>query len=359
MVKLLISERRLIAIHHQYGKKSPIQIVRMGFTERQVRRWKSVNFVGPDSDFEDAARDGAPHVLTSAQEAKVMEFLERDEPDIVTRAAQHFKVSPMTIRRIGHTYGSLVTRHREIHVSDAHALTRVPYAESQLLEDHSKKCWGDHTLLTVPPEPVRQRVWRSHDSIKPVPTAKRWKSKVKFLMFVAAGGDGSLSDPIFATHRVRRRYTTAAGARGTYRWETFTVDAAQMRRDLVAHVFPFMQDHDLDELILDNAPCQDGLLGFIDDNGFKSPGFAAARRHHCCGYPPNSPDCMLLDAAVFGRFKVLYAHANPKTIPEAMSAARRIIRRMQGVGQKWLNDLDELYVEIIDKEGLGSHHMVD
>ena len=52
-------------------------------------------------------------------------------------------------------------------------------------------------------------------------------------MGVTGGGDGSLSEPFFATHKVRRRYTTKAGARGSYRWETHTVGAEQMKADLV------------------------------------------------------------------------------------------------------------------------------
>ncbi len=69
-------------------------------------------------------------------------------------------------------------------------------------------------------------------------------------------------------------------------------------------------------------------------------------------------DNMMLDAAVFGRFKVLYAHACPKTIPEAMRVSREIIASMQGVGQKWIDELDELYWEQIQNEGEGTHLMI-
>jgi hypothetical protein len=64
-----------------------------------------------------------------------------------------------------------------------------------------------------------------------------------------------------------------------------------------------MDDQDLDEVILDNAFCPDSLRGWIVENGYQSPGFASARRSHSHGYPPNSQNCMLLDAAVFRRFK--------------------------------------------------------
>ena len=41
-----------------------------------------------------------------------------------------------------------------------------------------------------------------------------------------------------------------------------------------------MKEEGLEDLILDNAPCQDGLKDFIEDAGFKTPGFACTRRHH-------------------------------------------------------------------------------
>ena len=62
---------------------------------------------------------------------------------------------------------------------------------------------------------------------------------------------------------------------------------------------------------------------------------------------------------VFGRFKVLYAHANPKTIPEAIKTAQKIVKQMQGVGRKWVENLDDMYREIIDLNGAGSHHMIN
>jgi hypothetical protein len=54
---------------------------------------------------------------------------------------------------------------------------------------------------------------------------------------------------------------------------------------------------------------QDGLRDWIEESGYKFPGFASARRNPLQEYPPNSPDCVLLDAVVFWRFKVLFAVA--------------------------------------------------
>ncbi len=71
MVKLTIAERRLIAIHRQYGGKYFTDVVNMGFSERQVKRWQKVNYLALDAEFEDAPRSGRPHVLSEADEAKV------------------------------------------------------------------------------------------------------------------------------------------------------------------------------------------------------------------------------------------------------------------------------------------------
>jgi hypothetical protein len=48
--------------------------------------------------------------------------------------------------------------------------------------------------------------------------------------------------------------------------------------------------------------------------------------------PPewNSLDCMLLDAAIFGRFKVLFSEACPKSIPEAIRVATASVKELSG-----------------------------
>ena len=42
---------------------------------------------------------------------------------------------------------------------------------------------------------------------------------------------------------------------------------------------------------------------------------------------------------------------------EAMKAARKIVKEMQGVSSHWVENLDMLYKEIIEHEGEGSHLM--
>ena len=68
---------------------------------------------------------------------------------------------------------------------------------------------------------------------------------------------------------------------------------------------------------------------------------------------------MLLDAAVFGRFKVLFADVCPKTIPEAIRVATKIVASMNSTTRKWVEHLDETYQEIIDVKGGGTHYMSD
>jgi hypothetical protein len=47
----------------------------------------------------------------------------------------------------------------------------------------------------------------------------------------------------------RKRRAKALGSR----WETFTIDEAGVKQQIVEVVFDFVDDHDLDELILDNT----------------------------------------------------------------------------------------------------------
>ena len=68
---------------------------------------------------------------------------------------------------------------------------------------------------------------------------------------------------------------------------------------------------------------------------------------------------MLLDAAVFGRFKVLFDEACPKTIPEAIRVATKIVTELGSKTQMWVEHLNDTYQEIIDVNGAGTHYMDD
>jgi hypothetical protein len=117
-----------------------------------------------------------------------------------------------------------------------------------------------------------------------------------------------------------------------------------VQKQIKEMVFDFMED--LDELILTTHPVRSGLRGWIEENGYRNPGFASTRRDHPNGYPPNSLDCMLQDAAAFGRLKVLFSGAWPKSIPEAIRVATAIVKELSGP-QAWLEHLDDIHHEIL------------
>ncbi len=161
MGKLDIGQRRLIAIYFQHDQKSEKWICARGFSRTQVSRWKNVHFLGRDALFNDQQRLGRPHLISEAQELAVMRKLESDIPAVVVHTAKAFNCSVTTIQRIAGSRGRMVSCHMAIHISDDHAVKRVGYSHVQKGQDHTKKCWIDHTLLSVPPDPSRQRVWRA------------------------------------------------------------------------------------------------------------------------------------------------------------------------------------------------------
>jgi hypothetical protein len=169
------------------------------------------------------------------------------------------------------------------------------------------KCWADHTLLTVPLEPNRHRVWRVHNSKKPLPTKKRWKSKTN----VPDRCGQTLSKLVFSARKVRRKRCLNGEKTLGYRYETFAIDEDGVKKQIEEIAFDFMAEEDATHPV-----CQDGLRGWIEEKGYRSPGFASAPRDHANGYPPNSSD-----GAVLGRFKVLVSEACPKSIPEAIRVA--------------------------------------
>ncbi len=356
-MKLTVQERRRIACLKQFEGLTFKQIVAHGYTKFQVSRWQDVDATGSDVLFLDAARCGKPPALTDALKRRVMRRLEKDDIACVAQAALQFGISKSTVRRIGNELGGQVSRHKEVFVSVPHRVKRKVYATGEKGEDHTKTCWVDHMEVTIPCEPVRQRVWRTRGSRKPVPRALRWKSKIKFLVMVGVCA-AAISGPVCAVQKVRRKRRLDGSATLGYRWEIYTIDQAQMESDLEQHIFPFMKDHGLTKLVLDNASCQDGLAQFIRDNGYDTPGFASARRNHPGGYPPNSPDFMANDATVFARAKALLAEANPNTIPTAVNALKNIFKELQGVQTEWIAHLDALYDEVIAADGGPSHHMV-
>ena len=107
--RLSIGDRRLIAIHVQYGKKKFAWLLRQGFTKHQISRWKDVPFTAPDESFQDKPRGAPPVALSGKDERKLMRFLEKDEIGIVRKAAEKFGISEATVRRIGNKLGGTVS----------------------------------------------------------------------------------------------------------------------------------------------------------------------------------------------------------------------------------------------------------
>jgi hypothetical protein len=64
---------------------------------------------------------------------------------------------------------------------------------------------------------------------------------------------------------------------------------------------------------------------------------------------------MLLDATVFGRFNVLFVNARPKTIPDGIWDAQKIVEDVGKKPQKRGEHWDDTYHEIIDVKGQGTH----
>jgi hypothetical protein len=61
-------------------------------------------------------------------------------------------------------------------------------------------------------------------------------------------------------------------------------------------------------------------------------------------YPPNSPNFMLLEAAVFGCFKVVFAHLS-KSNSRSHNVATKIVEELGAKPQQWVEHLDETFPE--------------
>jgi hypothetical protein len=122
-------------------------------------------------------------------------------------------------------------------------------------------------------------------------------------------------------------------------------------------VFGFMDERDLDELIL-----QCILLG-RSLSGLKTTVTNVLVLQVSAGSPEwlssEQPGLQLLDATAFGRFKVLFADASPKTIPEAIRVATKIVKELSERPQQWVEHLDCTYQEITDVKGEGTHFLAD
>ena len=90
---------------------------------------------------------------------------------------------------------------------------------------------------------------------------------------------------------------------------------------------------------------------------FVTPVFAGYPKRELLGYPPRTPDFMLGDCAIHGVLQRRYEQISPQTIPAAMKVVQTILDDMQNAGAKWVEHLDALYEEVVDKNGGASHLM--
>jgi hypothetical protein len=89
-------------------------------------------------------------------------------------------------------------------------------------------------------------------------------------MFLAGCGQ-TLSKPVFSVRKVRRKRRLNGEKTLGYRYETFPIDEDSVKKQIEEMVFDFMDEEDLDELILDNASCQDGLRGSLKKMAIVDP----------------------------------------------------------------------------------------
>lgn len=355
--RLSCASRREIAAQYQIGKLSVRKIAALGFQKSAVQRWKDITYNSPDAAFADSPRRKSLQ-LPKTKRRRAAQRLQTDRKHVVVNTAAAVGVSRATMYRIANEYCDKVKTKKELVLTENTKQRRREFSQSEMGKDHSQHCYADHTIIEVPPMSTQKHCWRMKDAKvkKPVPVRLKFKQRTKMMIYLAASKDG-LSEPMFNVRKVQLKYVRRRLGETTrrFRWETFRIGASEVKADLERTVFPWMQKHGLSRLYLDNAPCQDGLLPFITESGYGSPGFASLRRGHKGGFPANSPDMMLLDASVFPAFKREFSRRCPQTIPEAMRVSREILRDLQHVGQKWVAHLDALHAEIIEKDGGASH----
>ncbi len=130
--------------------------------------------------------------------AKLWEIVERDEYDVVQQAARYFKISLPTFYTALRRSGKKIPVGTQMRLLADHLPKPRTYALHQLEVDaqehgRSRQVWGDHTILTVPPEPNKLFCWRQDGSKKPIPSSLRSKNKTKILMWVVISAGGCVS----------------------------------------------------------------------------------------------------------------------------------------------------------------------
>lgn len=357
MSRLTPNQRREIAGLHQAGGLSARAIAERGFHKSAVQRWMNVDFTGIDDLFTDKARP--PHYKFSpAVRRAVGRDLEADKRNIARATAEKRGMCKSTVYNIAKEECVKVAVTSAVVLDSRQKGCRSAYAKDLKGRNQELIAWGDHLLVEVPPMSRQREVFRTHGSTKPVPKPKRFKQRTSFLIYLFACSKG-IAPPICEVRKRRLKRRRNGESTLGYTWQVERVNQARIEQHLTKKVFPWMEEQKLDELVLDNAPCQDQLRSFIEAAGVKSRGFASKRVDDRGGFPPQSPDFMLLDAVVNNLFKQLWADYCPMTIYEGQRDANKIVAELneRDVCRKWVAHLDDLCDEVVAKGGGASHHM--
>jgi len=347
-----------IALMHQTGGLSRQLIVAKGFEKSLVYRWAKIPIERGIDGFKNHSRgaySGGSRIFSGAKLIKLFDLLETDDPDIFVTVCKKFKISTVYLYKLMQKHGKKYACQKKVVHKEEHLLKRIDYAQMQQGDDHLRTAWFDEVSLTVPPLPLNRSVWRRHGSAKAIPATIKYKNRTNFLMSMAISHN-SVSRVHFCAKKVRRKKLRPGDKKLGTRWITYTMNQHVLKKCLKGFIFPWMQKNGLKKIILDNAPCHQACLDYIRKS-YITPDFAGLPTNAQDGYPPNSPDFMLGDCAIHAIFQKKIAKLAPQTIPEAIKVAKKILRGMQNGGEKWVEHLDDLYQEVIDKNGAASHLM--
>lgn len=354
---MTIQQKREIAIRAQKDGESVRVIAEaMSITKSAVVRWKNISIFAGDVDFAESPRSGRPKKLTTAQQKRACGKLEADTKGVVRRVAADSSICKSTMYAYAADHCEKKKTTTEIVLSEHTLQKRVDFCAERKGADHKKEAYFDHTIVEIPPKTSGRTVFRLKGSLKPVPVRKKFKRRLSMMVYFGTSHD-AISPPTFNYKRRRMKRKRPGEQNLGFRWVKHSVTAAVVKEDLRRVMFPWMKKRKLNVVLLDNAGCQDGLAEFIEDEGFESVGFGSLRRDEENGFPANSPDFMLNDAAVNKVFKDEFARACPTTLAEAMQVSKNVLKNMSRVGAKYVQNLDSLYEEVLEKEGGASHIM--
>lgn len=336
----------------QYGGLSVRAIAKeLSVNKKSVIKWKSVPMDGVDCGFKDSSRANNAVKFSDGEKEKAAELLERDCRGVVRVTAEDTGMSKNTVYRVAEKYCTSVPVVSTIEFTEREEGKREDFAEDWESKDASKVCFVDHTVVYLPPTTANHRVFRRHASRKPVPTTRRYKKPQAVLVLIMACSTGIR--PVAEVHKRRLKRKRAGEENYGFTWEKLKVNAERMKTHLVEAIFPFMRQNGLTTVFFDNAPCQQNLRPFIEEHGFKSPGFAAIRVDDECGFPASSPDFMLPDATVNNAFKREWSRQDAHKLCQVQRCCERVadILNERDVCSAYVAGFSEMCAAIRQQQG--------